>query len=179
MIPDPIHPAVVHFPMALMVLLPLTAVAALVLIRRGWEPRTAWAPVVVMSLLLAGSAWVAVQTGEEEEEVVEEVVAESAIHEHEEAAELFLPLSFAMLLLTAGGLARGRPGGAARSIASVAAVFLLVAGFRVGHTGGELVYEHGAASAYSANRLDAPRDGRDRAAAENDEREARHGDRSR
>ena len=88
------------------------------------------------------------RTGEGDEERVEEVVAESVIHEHEEAAELFLPLSAGMLLLAAGGLLKGGPGRVARAAAPFGALLLLVAGYRVGHTGGGLVYEYGAASAY-------------------------------
>ena len=148
MLPEPLHPAVVHFPIVLVAILPLAAIAALILIRRGESLKKAWTPVLVLALTLAGSAWVAVRTGEAEEEAVEEVVAESAIHEHEEAAELFLPLSAGMVLLVAGGLLKAGPGKAARGVATVAAILLLVAGYRVGHTGGELVYEHGAADAY-------------------------------
>ena len=35
MLPDPLHPAVIHFPIVLMVLLPLVAAWALWTIRRG------------------------------------------------------------------------------------------------------------------------------------------------
>jgi hypothetical protein len=55
-----------------------------------------------------------------------------------------------MLLLAASGLLKGKPGRAARGAATVGALLLLAAGYRVGHTGGNLVYEHGAASAYVA-----------------------------
>ncbi len=150
MIPQPLHPAVVHFPIVLVVLLPLVALTALLLIRRGEEARKMWVPVTVLALALAGSAWLAVETGEKEEDVVEEVVAESAIHEHEEAAELFLPLSAGVLLLVGAGLLNGGPGRIARYVGTVAAIGLVVVGVNVGHTGGELVYEHGAASAYTS-----------------------------
>jgi len=149
MIPEPLHPAVVHFPIVLVVLLPLAAMTALLLIRRGAEARKIWVPVTVIAFALAGSVWVAVQTGEREEEAVEEVVSESAIHEHEEAAELFLPLSLGVLMLVGAGLLKDRPGQVARIMGTTAAVLLVVVGFNVGRTGGELVYEHGAASAYA------------------------------
>ncbi|MDH3207545.1 MAG: hypothetical protein OEO79_13170 [Gemmatimonadota bacterium] len=150
MIPQPLHPAVVHFPIVLVVLFPIAAIVALIVIRRGTDARSAWLPVVALAFALAGSAWVAVQTGEGEEEIVEEVVAESAIHEHEEAAELFLPLTFAALMLAAAGLVSGRVGQIGRPVATLGALLLVVAGYRVGHSGGELVYEHGAAQAYAA-----------------------------
>lgn len=147
--PDPLHPAVVHFPIVLMVLLPLIGVVALWAIRRGARASVAWTVPVVAAAALALSSWVAVETGESEEDVVEPVVAESALHEHEEDAELFLVLSGALLLVTAAGLLRGAPGRAARLGAIAGAVGLAVLGARVGHSGGNLVYRDGAASAYA------------------------------
>jgi uncharacterized membrane protein len=148
MLPDPLHPALVHFPIAFAVLLPLAAVAALVALRRGASHLGAWSLVVALSGLLTVSAWLAVQTGEAQEEVVEEVVPESAIHGHEEAGERFLWLSVAGLLVITLGLATGRAGRVGRTAGTAMAVVLLIAGVRVGDTGGELVYEHGAANAY-------------------------------
>lgn len=148
MLPDPLHPALVHFPIALAVLLPLAALAALVAIRGGTKPLGAWTVVVALSGLLTVSAWLAVQTGEAQEEVVEEIVPRSAIHGHEESGEQFLWLSVAALLVTTVGLATGRAGRVGRMAGAAMAVVLLVAGVRVGDSGGELVYEHGAANAY-------------------------------
>jgi uncharacterized membrane protein len=150
MIPQPLHPAVVHFPIVFVVLFPLAAIAAWIAIRRGTETRRAWLPVVALAVALAGSAWIATQTGEREEDVAEAVVPESAIHAHEEAAELFLSMSVVTLLLTAAGLLGGGVGRVARPAATVCALALVVAGYRVGHSGGALVYEHGAGQAYAA-----------------------------
>ena len=47
-----------------------------------------------------------------------------------------------------GGLLGGRKGQASRVAAIVAALILVGQSVRVGHSGGELVYVHGAASAY-------------------------------
>lgn len=148
MLPEPLHPAVVHFPIVLAVLLPIAGAVALWMIHRGSKPINAWAPVLAISLALTGSAWTAVQSGQHEEDRVEAVVAEAAIETHEEAAELFLPLSAGVLLLMGGGLLGGRKGQASRVAAVVAAMILVGQGVRVGHSGGELVYVHGAASAY-------------------------------
>jgi hypothetical protein len=112
--------------------------------------------VLFVAIALAGSAWIAVQTGAREEDAVEDVVSRSAIHEHEEAAEVFMPLTFAMLLLVGGGLFTNRVGKVARPAAAVASVVLLGFGFQVGESGGELVYEHGAASAYVASSDQGP-----------------------
>jgi uncharacterized membrane protein len=148
MVPYPLHPAIVHFPIVLAVLLPCAGVYALLAIRRGSSPATAWLPVVGLAVLLAATSWLAVETGEREEDTVEDVVAESAIHEHEERAELFFPLTVIGLAITTAGLLKGRPGSSMRGIAVASALVITFAGYRVGHSGGELVYEHGAAAAY-------------------------------
>ena len=165
MLPDPLHPALVHFPIVFATLLPLVAISAWVLIRRGNPVRKAWTPVLILAALLSASAFAAVRTGEAEEEVVEDVVGEAPIHEHEEAAELFLPLSFGVLAIVAAGLLTGRLGSTARGLAALASVVLLIAGYRVGHTGGELVYQHGASGAYTVTSSGQGR------AAEDDEHE--------
>jgi hypothetical protein len=149
MIPNPLHAAVVHFPIVLMVLLPIVATIALWTIRRGAAPRKAWLVPVATALALSLSGWAAVETGEREEEKVEAVVTESALHRHEEAAERFLMLSGLLLVLTSAGLVGGAAGRFARVGAIVGALGLAGLGARVGHSGGELVYREGAASAYT------------------------------
>jgi len=47
-IPSPLHPAVVHLPIALAVLVPAFAVAALWAIRRGARPLRAWGVATAM-----------------------------------------------------------------------------------------------------------------------------------
>lgn len=95
------------------------------------------------------SGWVALQTGQAEEEKVEEVVSENAIETHEEAAEGFLVATGMVLLLASAGLLRGRPGTVARGLATLGTVALIGAGYNVGHSGGALVYSEGAATAYT------------------------------
>lgn len=147
-LPDPLHPAVVHLPLALAMLAPFAAALAFVVIRRGWLPPRAWLAVVLLQGLLAGSAWFAVETGEDQEERVEKVVRESYIEEHEENAERFLRVAVVALVVSAGGLFAGRGGSVGRGATVVAAALALAAAVFVGHTGGELVYRHGAADAY-------------------------------
>jgi uncharacterized membrane protein len=148
MLPDPLHPAIVHFPLVLVFLLPISALAALWAIRQGARARRAWAVPLVVAAALAGSAWLALETGEAEEDRVESVLAEGTLHEHEEAAERFLLFSAVTGVVAAVGLAGGTLGTAARILVTVASFGLVVAGVQVGAAGGELVYRHGAASAY-------------------------------
>jgi uncharacterized membrane protein len=150
MLPNPLHPAVVHFPLVLMFLLPLFAIGAVWAIRRGAGARRAWAVPFALSAALAASAFVALRTGEAEEERVEAVVSEAALHEHEEAAERFLVLSGVLLLVAAAGLVAGDVGRAARYLAVAGSIGVAVAGVQTGAAGGELVYRENAASAYTA-----------------------------
>ena len=147
-LPSPLHPLVVHMPIALTVLVPLFTLGALWAIRRGAHFQRAWGIVVGMLALLLVSGWAALQTGQAEEEKVEEVVSETSIERHEEAAEGFLVATGFVLLLASAGLLRGRLGTTARGVAAVGTVALIGAGYNVGHSGGALVYSEGAATAY-------------------------------
>src|SRR5262245_19236195 len=90
MFPDPIHPAVVHLPIALAVVVPLFAFGGLFAIRSGYLPARAWLAVVVLQVLLAGSAWLAMETGEDQYDRVKRVVAEEQIDEHADAGHWFM-----------------------------------------------------------------------------------------
>ena len=147
-LPDPLHPAIVHFPIALSLLVPLLALLALFAIARAFVSERAWAVVVLAQALLVGSAWLAHETGHDEEERVERVVDEHYIEEHEEAADWMLWLGVGVLALVAAGLLPGRGGRIARIAGAASTLIVLAAAVRVGHLGGKLVYEHGAASAY-------------------------------
>lgn len=149
----PLHPAIVHLPIALAVLLPLLALAALAAWWRGWLPgRRVWLGIVGLQAVLLVSGIAALRTGEGEEDRVERVIAGQALERHEEAAELFLWGACATLLLAALVLAM-RQDRAARALASMTVLGTIVVlglGYRTGKAGGELVYAHGAAAAYAS-----------------------------
>ncbi len=151
LLPTPLHPAIVHLPMALAVLVPIFAIAALVAVRRGARPMRAWSIAVAMFAALTFSSWVSVETGEDQEDRVESTVPRTAFHAHEEAATQFLWLSAGVLGVAAIGLLASRAGSSARWVATAGSAALLVAGYRVGHTGGAMVYTYGAASAYTSS----------------------------
>jgi len=143
MLPDPLHPAVVHFPIVFMFLLPVAAFGALWAISGGRKIAAAWAFPVVAAAALAGSAWASVETGESVSEAAEDVVGEQRVESHEEAAERFLVLSTGVLVVMAAGFLRGNIGRTARTVGSVAALGLIIAGIQVGHSGGQIVYGDG------------------------------------
>jgi uncharacterized membrane protein len=149
MLPDPLHPAVVHLPIALALLVPLVAAFALLAARLGLVPTRGWAFVVLLQALLVASAWLALETGEDEEERAEKVVAERHIEDHEERAERLMIGAVVGLLALGAGLAPGRTGAVARPAGLVLALGVAALAADVGHSGGALVYEHGAAAAYA------------------------------
>ncbi len=145
----PANPAVVHFPIVLAVLLPIAAASAIFAIRRNAPRRPTWIPVVGIAAALTLSSWIAVETGHDEEEAVENIVPASALHDHEKRVEVFFPMTVVVLLIVSAGLSKGQAGNVFRVVAVVGALGLMILGLRVGNSGGELVYVHGAAGAYS------------------------------
>ncbi len=147
----PLHPIIVHVPIALGVLMPFIALGTLLAWWRDRLPNGAWVGVVLLQMALVGAGIAAMETGEDEEERVESVVAERFIEQHEEAAEVFvwgaggaLVLAVLALLLPGTGVKRWT------ALVAVGAMGLVTfLGYRVGEAGGELVYRHGAASAYT------------------------------
>jgi uncharacterized membrane protein len=152
------HPKVVHLPMALAVLLPLVSGGILFAWWRGWLDRRVWVVVVLLQAALVGSGAVAMNTGEREEERVEQIVAEEHIEAHEEAAEVFVWASAALLLLMAAPLvlSEGRARHAVSLGAFLGTLIVFGLGYNAGEAGGKLVYEYGAAQVYSAGGADSP-----------------------
>lgn len=158
MIPDPLHPAVVHFPIVLLLLGAPLAVVSLFL--RKWH-----LPVLTAAVLALGGAGavVAAWTGEEAAELAGELSGsgEKTLDAHEEWGERTrnAGLVAAVLAIVSAALGRnpvaGRALGAAAAIAAVAAAFSVA---QAGHYGGEVVYKHGVGvnTAAGASLGDAP-----------------------
>lgn len=148
----PLHPKIVHLPIALAVLLPLLSGGLLLAWWRGWLPPRVWTLVAAGQLLLVGSGVLALRSGEADEDRVERLVPEAALEAHEEAGERFvwaaaLVAGLALLPL----LLRGERARLAGATAACAGTFVVLAlGYDVGARGGELVYRHGAAAAFAA-----------------------------
>ena len=145
------HPKIVHVPMALGILMPLIAGGIAVAWWRKWLPPRAWILTIALQAVLVASGVAAMQSGEVDEDRVERVVPERFVEEHEEVAEVFVWASaacFALMLsaLVTAGRAPGLPLAAA---AAAGTLLVLGLGYRTGEAGGALVYEHGAAAAYT------------------------------
>lgn len=154
----PLHPLLVHFPIALAVLMPLIALALLLAWRQGALPRRTWLIAVALQAALVGSGFAASQTGEADEERVEAVVPEAALEAHEEAAEVFVYGAAAVLgiALLAAVIRQERAARWIAGVATLGTIAVLGLGYRTGQAGGKLVYEHGAASAYTTAPAQGP-----------------------
>lgn len=171
MLPDPLHPVVVHFPVVLSILLPVVAAGALWAIHRGARPLWAWGVAIAVAAALTLSAFVAVETGEDQEERVEKVVTESRLDTHAEAGETLYYVSIGVLAVLALGLMSGDKGRIARYVGAVGTLTVAALAFKVGTTGGDLVYKYNAASAYVTSPVGATADGGDRAASKGEKDE--------
>jgi hypothetical protein len=158
MIPDPLHPAIVHFPIVLMFVLPVAILLGWAAIRRGAPVRWAWLGPLVVSAAIAASAWAALETGEDQEDRAEKIVGDELVDAHKEAGEWFLNVSAGLLVVTAAGLMGGTAGKAARGVAFLGSLALIGIGYQVGRYGGRIVYgdaaTHGLVTWSDTSRID-------------------------
>lgn len=149
--PNPLHPIVVHLPVALAVLMPLAALGAFVAVRRAWVPPRAGWWVVGLQALLVGTAVLALLSGEADEERVERLVSEAMIESHAQAATVFTWAAAAVLAVATAAMVgwSERVRGVLRAATVLGTAVVLALGFDVGRKGGDLVYRHGAARAFT------------------------------
>ena len=143
-IPDPLHPAVVHFPIVLILLGTFASIVA-VFWRKGYVPAFAAALLALGAL----GAWVAVETGESDGGLVESTApaVDQLVETHENWAKRTLAAAATAAVIAVGATLLFRFPRAARGVAVAAAVAAVVASWAVyetGHRGGALVYQHGA-----------------------------------
>ncbi len=149
----PYHPMIVHIPIAFAIFTPFIGIALFYLIYKGRLPLRAWGAVAIWQLLLAGAVYAALVSGEWEEEKVEAILAEEEpLERHEESAENFFYLSLIALLLALPGLRPGAVGSISRSATLLLQLILLGFCIWTARLGGELVYLHGAAKAYTSDK---------------------------
>ena len=143
-LPDPLHPAIVHFPIVLILLGTLIAIAAMfsshpVMLRIG---------AIVWALAAAGAV-AATWSGDEDEDAAEHAgaAAKQVFEEHEEWGErsrdaaIITALAAVAAAVTLKRLPRFSRGAAAlTALISLAASWCVL---ETGHYGGQLVYHHG------------------------------------
>jgi uncharacterized membrane protein len=160
----PLHPLFVHMPLALAMLAPVLFGVLWLAIGARWLPLRTWTLAIAAQAALVGSGWLAMESGEEDVERVERVVAEAAIESHEQRAEWFVGAGLVVLLLSGAPLLAGRMPrvGAIAAYAVIAAsVGVLGLAWAVGDSGGKLVYQHGAAAAWALEPTNGPAVARD------------------
>jgi uncharacterized membrane protein len=148
----PLHPALVHLPLGLAFVMPFLALIVGWALWTGRAPRRTWAIVVALQAVLLAGGLMALRTGEAQEDRVEPVVGETALARHEAAAQQFVWASALTLALATAGLLlrQARPMRSAVVLTTLASAVVTGLAVRTGHAGGQLVYVHGAASAYLA-----------------------------
>ena len=147
----PWHPIVVHLPLVLALLAPIVSFGVLAGRLKGPLQRRSWWFAVALSAALAVGSFTALKTGEADEENVEEIVGDTPMGRHEEAGELFMWSSVALLVLLLP-VPLLRSGKAERTVAALAVaggIVVAALAIRVGHTGGEIVYRYGGAAAHA------------------------------
>lgn len=143
-IPDPLHPAVVHFPVVL-ILLGCAAAWVAVFVRKGNTP---WFAAALLVLGAAG-AWVAKETGKSDGGLLDNLSPqmESLLDAHQNWAGRTVMAATITALAAVAAAALFRFPQLARSLAVAAALMASVAAWTVyetGHRGGALVFKHGA-----------------------------------
>lgn len=145
----PFHPIVVHFPLALTFVLPFLIIVFALMIKANKMSPKAWLIITALQLTVVATGYISLESGETEEHRVEKVVSKKLIHEHEEAAEVFVGSTVIALVLSIAAffLRKEISFPLKLSIAGVTLISCYLA-YRTGELGGELVYKYGAASAY-------------------------------
>jgi uncharacterized membrane protein len=145
----PLHPSIVHLPIVLTFIMPVLIVLFAWMIKNNKMTPKGWLIVVGLQLAVVISGYVSLETGETEEHAVEKVVSKDYIHEHEEAAEIFVGSTVLALVLSVAVffIRKEFQFPIKLSIAAIGLISCYLA-YRTGVLGGELVYKHGAASAY-------------------------------
>lgn len=143
-LPNPLHPAVVHFPIVLLLLGAAVALAAVFVRKRG-------VPALAACLLVLGAVgtWGAVESGESDGGLVENTAPQvnDLLDAHETWAKRTLTISIIAGLAAVGSVLAARWPRTGRAVAVAAAMASVAAAYGVyetGHRGGALVYRHAA-----------------------------------
>ena len=146
----PFHPLIVHFPLALTFILPILVIIFAFMIKTNKMSHQAWLIIIGLQMITTITGYVAMDAGENDEQQVEKVVSKKIIHEHEEAAEIFVGSTVIILVLSIAAYFLRKE---IQFFVNLGVCFLgLISCFlayRTGELGGELVYVHGAAGVHT------------------------------
>jgi uncharacterized membrane protein len=148
----PFHPAIVHTPIALIIVGAVFELIGRALDSEWWR-KAAFAMLIVGVL---GAALAVLSGNEAGEHAEHQGVSEKAVDEHEEIATIALWLGFGAVVTRA---VAGRLGAARAAVAGLALLLHLAAATTVGiagYRGGRLVFEHGAGVKVSGKLLAVP-----------------------
>lgn len=151
----PVHALIVHIPMVITFILPFLIIAFAFMIKKHKMSSKGWLIIIGLQMAVVAGGYISLETGETEEHNVKKIVEKKIIHDHEEAAEIFVGVSVLALVLSIGVFFLRRE--IAFPVKLVIALITVVAGFlgfKTGELGGELVYKHGAANAYIEKKQD-------------------------
>ncbi len=145
----PFHPTIVHFPLVLTFILPILILIFAFMIKKNKMSRYAWLIIIGLQAATTISGYVAMNAGGNDEDQVEKVVNKKLIHEHEDAAEVFVGSTVILLALSIAAFFLKQEiqfkFNVGVGLLSLISCFLA---YKAGELGGELVYKHGAAGAY-------------------------------
>jgi uncharacterized membrane protein len=152
----PLHPMIVHFPLALSAVMPILMIVFLWLMKKNLMAPKCWLIIIGLQLFTTVSAYIALESGEEVEDKVEKVVDKKLIHTHEEKAEIFTGVSVLALVLSivAYVVKKELQTGIILGLIGISMTGAIL-GFNTGKAGGELVYEHGAAGVFADKAIPA------------------------
>lgn len=146
----PFHPSIAHLPIVASLLIPFLVLIFALMIKTNKMSSTAWLVIVGLQIFTTTTGYIALESGEAEEHTVEKVVQKKLIQEHEEAAELFVGLTVLSLVVGVAAffIRKEFQFYLHLGIVVISAISFFMA-LRAGGLGGDLVYKHGAASAYT------------------------------
>lgn len=149
----PLHPIVVHLPLALTFLLPFLIAVFAWAIKTGKMNKELWMVIIALQAMVTVTGYIALETGETDEDKVSAIVGKDIIHDHEEAAEIFVGTT---VIALASGIVVWFLQPAFQDKGRLAVIFISLLpvffAFRAGHLGGEIVYYHGGGSAHADSR---------------------------
>lgn len=145
----PFHPVIVHIPLVISLIMPILVLIFAVMIKLNKLSPRGWLVIIGFQLMTTISGYVALESGEIEEDIVEKIVDKKYINEHENAAEIYVGSTVLVLVFCiAVFFISEKLQLKMQILIALLAIASSALGYRAGKYGGELVYKYGAASAY-------------------------------